>query len=250
MAPKMDTLLNRRRFVQGSAGLGAALALSHASFVATTSAQEAGDQILRLVCEEPELFDTATVGGGIGIRYKNESPQPPEAFVRGVLAALGRRPHTVIFDPGRSIVGNAGLLLTRVEYVKPGFLVVDAGMNDLIRPTLYDAHHAILTVEEPGEDDHPERVDVVGPICESGDVFAEQRPLPPVATGALLAIGTAGAYGSVMSSFYNARPPAAEVLVKGSRFATIRPRATIAELIGRDRLPDWLVPPEAVRSSI
>jgi diaminopimelate decarboxylase len=194
------------------------------------------------------------LGGGLGLAYAEEAPPTPEAYaamVREVTRPLAGLP--LLFEPGRHLVGEAGMLLTRVLYVKTGasrrFVIVDAGMNDLIRPTLYDAHHAILTVEEPGEDDHPERVDVVGPICESGDVLAEQRPLPPVPPGALLAIGTAGAYGSVMSSFYNARPPAAEVLVRGGRFAVIRPRATIAELIGRDRLPDWLVPPEALRSS-
>ena len=193
------------------------------------------------------------LGGGLGLAYAEEAPPTPEAYaamVKEVTRPLGL---PLIFEPGRHLVGEAGMLLTRVLYVKAGasrrFVIVDAGMNDLIRPTLYDAHHAILPVEEAGEQVHPERVDVVGPICESGDVFAEQRPLPPVSSGALLAIGTAGAYGSVMSSFYNARPPAAEVLVKGGRFAVIRARATIAELLDRDRLPDWLVPPEALRSS-
>ncbi len=193
------------------------------------------------------------LGGGLGLPYAEEAPPTPEAYaamVKEVTRPLGI---PLIFEPGRHLVGEAGLLLTRVLYVKPGasrrFVVVDAGMNDLIRPALYDAHHPILPVEVPAEDAHPERVDVVGPICESGDVFAEQRPLPPVSPGSLLAIGTAGAYGSVMSSFYNARPPAAEVLVKGKRFAVIRPRATIEELIGRDRLPDWLAPPRPLRSS-
>ncbi|HXV22915.1 MAG TPA: diaminopimelate decarboxylase, partial [Alphaproteobacteria bacterium] len=106
-----------------------------------------------------------------------------------------------------------------------------------------------LPVEEPGEEDHPERVDVVGPICESGDVFAEERPLPPTSRDALLAIGATGAYGSVMASFYNARPPAAEVLVKEDRFALIRPRATIEEMMARDRLPEWLAPAKLLRSS-
>ncbi len=193
------------------------------------------------------------LGGGLGLAYAEEAPPTPEAYaamVKEVTRPLGL---PLFFEPGRHLVGEAGLLLTRVLYVKPGasrcFVVVDAGMNDLIRPALYDAHHPILPVEEPAEDAHPERVDVVGPICESGDVFAEQRPLPPVSPEALLAIGTAGAYGSVMSSFYNARAPAAEVLVKGNRFAVIRPRATVAELIGRDRLPDWLTPQKPLRSS-
>jgi diaminopimelate decarboxylase len=193
------------------------------------------------------------LGGGLGLSYAEEAPPTPEAYgamVKEVTRPLGL---PLLFEPGRHLVGEAGLLLTRVIYVKAGksrrFLVLDAGMNDLIRPALYDAHHAILTVEEPGEADHPERVDVVGPICESGDVFAEQRPLPPVSSGALLAIGTAGAYGSVMASYYNARPPAAEAMVKGDRFAVIRPRASIEEMIGRDRLPEWLAPPKPLRSS-
>ncbi len=191
------------------------------------------------------------LGGGLGLSYAEEAPPTPEAYAALVKEVAGPLGLPLILEPGRHLVGEAGLLLRRVLYVKSGrsrrFVIVDAGMNDLIRPTLYDAHHAILPVEEPAEDAHPERVDVVGPICESGDVFAEQRPLPPVSPGALLAIGTAGAYGSVMASFYNARPPAAEVLVKGDRFALIRPRATIAQMIGRDRLPDWLAPPRPVR---
>jgi diaminopimelate decarboxylase len=193
------------------------------------------------------------LGGGLGLSYAGEAPPTPEAYaamVKEVTRPLGL---PLLFEPGRHLVGEAGMLLTRVLYVKAGrsrrFVIVDAGMNDLIRPTLYDAHHAMLPVAEPGEEDHLERVDVVGPICESGDVFAEQRPLPPVSSGALLAIGTAGAYGSVMASYYNARPPAAEVMVKGDRFAVIRPRATIEEMIGRDRLPEWLAPPKPLRSS-
>jgi diaminopimelate decarboxylase len=193
------------------------------------------------------------LGGGLGLSYAGEAPPTPEAYaamVKEVTRPLGL---PLLFEPGRHLVGEAGMLLTRVLYVKAGrsrrFVIVDAGMNDLIRPTLYDAHHAMLPVAEPGEEDHLERVDVVGPICESGDVFAEQRPLPPVSSGALLAIGTAGAYGSVMASYYNARPPAAEVMVKGDRFAVIRPRATIEEMIGRDRLPEWLAPPKRSRGS-
>jgi diaminopimelate decarboxylase len=193
------------------------------------------------------------LGGGLGLSYAEEAPPTPEAYaamVKEVTRPLGL---PLLFEPGRHLVGEAGMLLSRVLYVKAGksrrFVILDAGMNDLIRPTLYDAHHAILPVAEPGETDHPERVDVVGPICESGDVFAEHRPLPPVSSGALLAIGTAGAYGSVMASYYNARPPAAEVMVKGDRFAVIRPRAAIEEMIGRDRLPEWLAPPEPLRGS-
>ncbi len=193
------------------------------------------------------------LGGGLGLSYAGEAPPTPEAYAAMVKTVFGSSPLPLIFEPGRHLVGEAGLLLTRVLYVKAGatrrFVIVDAGMNDLIRPALYGAHHEILPVEEPGEEDHPERVDVVGPICESGDIFAEQRPLPPISGDALLAIGAAGAYGSVMASFYNARAPAAEVLVKDSRFAVIRARATIEEMMGRDRLPEWLAPPKLLRSS-
>ena len=184
------------------------------------------------------------LGGGLGLSYADEAPPTPEAYAamaKEVTRPLGL---PLIFEPGRHLVGDAGILLTRVLYVKRGgsrrFVIVDAGMNDLIRPALYDAHHDVVPVHEPGEDSHPERIDLVGPICESADVFAEQRPLAPVEPGHLLAIGTAGAYGAVMSSAYNARPPAAEVMVREDRFAVIRPRLTIEEMISRDRLPDWI----------
>ncbi len=167
------------------------------------------------------------VGGGMGIRYKDEAPQPPSAFVAGVLGALGKRSHAVIFDPGRSIVGNAGLLLTRVEYVKPGFLVVDAAMNDLIRPALYGAWHDVKTVRESAPD--AAVYDIVGPVCESADFLAKQRRLG-AAQGDLLAILSCGAYGMVMSSNYNSRPRAAEVLVAGSDVRLVRRRESIEQL--------------------
>jgi len=175
------------------------------------------------------------VGGGIGIRYKDESPQPPEAFVRGVLAALGRRPHTVIFDPGRSIVGNAGLLLTRVEYVKPGFLVVDAGMNDLIRPALYGAWHEVRAVRESASTTGV--YDIVGPVCESADFLAKGRPLAARA-GDLLAVMSCGAYAMAMSSNYNTRPRAPEVLVRDGRALLVRRRESVEELFALERRPD------------
>jgi diaminopimelate decarboxylase len=147
-------------------------------------------------------------------------------------------------EPGRSIVGDAGLLLARVINVKAGvsrkFVIVDAAMNDLIRPALYDAYHEILPVKAPESDAPVERVDVVGPICESGDLFAEQRPLPPVSPGDLVAFCTAGAYGAAMSSTYNTRPLAPEVMVKGGDFAVVRPRQSYDTLIGQDVVPAWL----------
>ena len=178
------------------------------------------------------------VGGGIGIRYRDETPQPIAAFVSGVLAAMGKRRHTVVFDPGRSIVGNAGVLLTRVEYVKPGaarnFLVVDAAMNDLIRPPLYGAWHEVKTVREsaPGSVAH----DIVGPVCESADFLAKERKLA-AAEGDLLAIMSCGAYAMAMSSNYNSRPRAAEVLVAGKTPHLVRRREEVAALFALEHIP-------------
>jgi len=174
------------------------------------------------------------VGGGIGIRYRDETPEPVSAFVAGTLSALGGRPETVVFDPGRSIVGNAGVLLTRVEYVKPGFLVVDAAMNDLIRPALYGAWHDVQPVREsaPGETVY----DIVGPVCESADFLAKDRRLAAV-EGDLLAVLSAGAYGMSMSSNYNSRPRAPEVLVDRSTAHLVRRRESVDELIAHDRIP-------------
>jgi len=172
-------------------------------------------------------------GGGIGIRYRDEAPQPPGVFVAGVLGALGKRRQAVIFDPGRCIVGNAGVLLTRVEYVKPRFLVVDAGMNDLIRPALYSAWHEVRTVKEsPG----PAAVyDVVGPVCESADFLAKERKLA-AGEGDLLAIMSCGAYAMAMSSNYNSRPRAAEVLVKEGSARLVRRRESVEELFALERI--------------
>jgi diaminopimelate decarboxylase len=174
------------------------------------------------------------VGGGIGIRYRDEAPEPVAAFVAGALAALRARRETVVFDPGRSIVGNAGVLLTRVEYVKPGFLIVDAAMNDLIRPALYGAWHEVRTVREsaPGDTVY----DIVGPVCESADFLAKGRRLA-AAEGDVLAVLSAGAYGMSMSSNYNSRPRAAEVLVDRSSAHLVRRRESIEELIAHERIP-------------
>jgi diaminopimelate decarboxylase len=174
------------------------------------------------------------VGGGIGIRYRDETPEPVSDFVAGTLSALGGRAEAVVFDPGRSIVGNAGALLTRVEYVKPGFLVVDAAMNDLIRPALYGAWHDVRPVRESalGETVY----DIVGPVCESADFLAKGRRLAAV-EGDLLAVLSAGAYGMSMSSNYNSRPRAPEVLVDGSTAHLVRRRESVDELIAHERIP-------------
>jgi diaminopimelate decarboxylase len=172
------------------------------------------------------------VGGGMGIRYKDEAPQPPSAFVEGALGALAKPGRTVIFDPGRSIVGNAGVLLTRVEYVKPRFLVVDAAMNDLIRPALYGAWHEVKAVRESASG--AAVYDIVGPVCESADFLAKERHLA-AAQGDLLAILSCGAYAMVMSSNYNSRPRAAEVLVSGADARLVRRRESIEELFALER---------------
>ena len=186
------------------------------------------------------------LGGGLGIPYRddNEPPPRPEQYAEVVKKATRDLGCRLIFEPGRLIVGNAGILVTRVEFVKHGdiknFVIVDAGMNDLIRPTLYEAYHAILPVAEPGGDARRIRADVVGPVCESGDFLAKDRDLPEPAPGALLAVMTAGAYGAVQAGTYNTRPLVPEVLVNGAEWALVRPRVEIEELIALDRLPDWL----------
>ncbi|MBV8031784.1 MAG: diaminopimelate decarboxylase [Betaproteobacteria bacterium] len=178
------------------------------------------------------------VGGGIGIRYKDESPRPIGEFVRSILAALGRRPETVVLDPGRAVVGNAGVLVTRVEYIKPGearnFLVVDAAMNDLIRPSLYGAWHEIRTVREAP--DAEALYDVVGPVCESADFLAKDRRLA-AREGDYLAVMSAGAYAMSMSSNYNSRPRAAEVLVEGTEARLVRRREMVEDLFALERFP-------------
>ncbi len=182
------------------------------------------------------------LGGGMGIRYRDESPAPIAAFVRGALDALGRRRETLLLDPGRAIVGNAGVLLTRVEYVKPGeaknFLVVDAAMNDLIRPALYDAWHEVKPLQELQALATSTLYDVVGPVCESADWLAKDRRLA-VRQGEFLAIMSAGAYAMAMSSNYNTRPRAAEVMVSGAEARLVRRRETVAELFGGEQVPVW-----------
>jgi diaminopimelate decarboxylase len=182
------------------------------------------------------------LGGGFGIRYRDESPAPIGEFLDGALGVLAGRRETLVVDPGRAIVGNAGALLTRVEYVKPGtdknFLVVDAAMNDLIRPALYGAWHEVLTARQPDEAAAKPVYDVVGPVCESADFLAKDRALAARA-GDLLAVMSAGAYAMAMSSNYNTRPRAAEVMVDGSRAHLVRKREQLAELYAAESIPAW-----------
>jgi diaminopimelate decarboxylase len=187
-------------------------------------------------------FSHVDVGGGVGIRYKDEPEPAIEDFVGGVLRALGARARKLIVDPGRSIVGNAGLLLTRVEYVKRGearnHLVVDAAMNDLLRPALYGAWHEVRPVREPAPADAAEVFDVVGPVCESADFLARERRLAARA-GDLLAVMSAGAYAMSMSSNYNSRPRAAEILVDGGRAHLVRRREAVEALFAAESVPAW-----------
>jgi diaminopimelate decarboxylase len=186
------------------------------------------------------------LGGGLGIAYRNDNnpPPPPEQYAKVVAqrtAALGCQ---VILEPGRAIVGNAGALIASVIYLKKGenkrFVIVDAAMNDLVRPTLYDAHHEILPIKEPQPGAYVSRSDVVGPVCESGDYLALDRDLPDLAAGDLIAVMSAGAYGAVQAGTYNTRLLIPEALVKGADYSVVRPRRTYEELIGLDTLPPWL----------
>ena len=188
------------------------------------------------------------IGGGLGVPYRGENEVPPHpdeyaALVRETLGDLGAR---IYLEPGRMIVGNAGILVTRVLYAKAGagkrFTIVDAAMNDLIRPTLYEAYHEVWPVSEARASGPTELQDIVGPVCETGDYLATERELPRFEADELLAVMTAGAYGAVMSSTYNTRPLVPEVLVNGGDYAVVRPRPSYDDLIGLDRLPPWLTP--------
>ena len=186
------------------------------------------------------------LGGGLGVPYQKDNTPPPDPGAYGEMVARATKglAAELIFEPGRLIAANAGILVASVIYVKDGeakrFLVLDAGMNDLIRPAMYDAYHEIVPIREPGVGVPRARYDIVGPVCESADRFAADRDLPEIRQGELVAILTAGAYGAVMSSAYNARPPAPEVLVKGREWSVVRPRLDDDALIATDRIPDWL----------
>jgi diaminopimelate decarboxylase len=190
------------------------------------------------------------LGGGLGIPYRedNEPPPRPEAYADIVKRATRDLNCKLIFEPGRLIVGNAGILVTRVVYLKRGeakaFVIVDAGMNDLIRPTLYEAHHDIRPVREPTAQAARIVADVVGPVCESGDFLALDRDMAEPRPGDLLAVMTAGAYGAVQAGTYNTRALVPEVLVREGEWALVRPRLTVSELIALDRLPPWQKLPE------
>jgi diaminopimelate decarboxylase len=193
-----------------------------------------------------ETFDISIsyldIGGGLGITYDRESPPHPNEYARAISKTLGDSPFTLILEPGRVIVGNAGILVTRVLYTKQGegkdFVIVDAAMNDLIRPSLYNAYHAI----QPVVRDQREKIraDVVGPICESADFLAKDRDIPRVEAGDLLAVMSAGAYGFTMSSNYNSRPRVSEVMVREDKFYVVRARESYEDLIKGESIPPFL----------
>jgi diaminopimelate decarboxylase len=184
------------------------------------------------------------LGGGLGIPYDDRPPPSPADYAQVIRQTLGDLGCDLLLEPGRMLVGNAGVMVSRIIYVKDGatrrFIICDAGMNDLVRPAMYDAYHAILPVGQPADGAPRHPVDVVGPICESGDTFAQQRMLPPLVAGDLIAFATAGAYGAAMASTYNSRPLIPEVLVKGEDFAVVRPRPSYEAMLAQEKLPPWL----------
>ena len=186
------------------------------------------------------------LGGGLGIPYRNDNNPPPEpnAYAEVVKKHVRELGCEVVFEPGRMIAGNAGILVGSVIFVKETsdktFYIANTAMNDLIRPTLYDAWHEIIPVREPEAGSEKVKADLVGPVCESGDFIVKDRTMPLMDAGDLYAIGSAGAYGAVQSGTYNTRPLVPEVLVNGSDFHVVRPRVDIDELIAMDSVPDWL----------
>jgi diaminopimelate decarboxylase len=202
-------------------------------------------EFVRVLRTDGHAISHVDLGGGLGIPYREgDAPPSPEAYAAMVKCATRDLGCMLIFEPGRLLVGNAGILVTRVLYLKRGeakdFVIVDAAMNDLIRPTLYEAHHEIRSVREPSPNAPRIVADVVGPVCESGDFLALDRDLPLPQPGDLLAVMSAGAYGAVQASTYNTRALVPEVLVREGEWALVRPRLEVADLIALDRLPPWV----------
>ena len=191
-------------------------------------------------------IDFVNLGGGLGIPYRHDRPAPPQPgdYARLVAEEVGGLGLRLLFEPGRMIAGNAGILVSRVLYVKRGasktFTIVDAAMNDLMRPTLYEAYHEILPVMEPAPGTPTVVTDVAGPVCETGDYLALARPLPELQAGDLISVMTAGAYGAVLASEYNSRLLVPEVLVAGNRYSVTRPRPSYDDMLAKERLPNWL----------
>jgi len=210
------------------------------------AAYEKVAELTRTLRADGHEISRLDLGGGLGIPYErsNAAPPLPVDYGRVVQETVGDLGCEIEIEPGRLIAGNAGLMVTRVIYVKQGegrkFLIVDAAMNDLVRPAMYEAHHDIVPVVEPEAGAEQDLYDIVGPVCESGDTFAKSRSLPAFAADDLVAFRSAGAYGAVMASEYNSRPLIPEVLVDGDRFAVVRARPSYDEMLARDSVPDWL----------
>ncbi|MEJ1991951.1 MAG: diaminopimelate decarboxylase, partial [Maritimibacter sp.] len=203
-------------------------------------------ELTRQLRAEGHDISRLDLGGGLGIPYERSNSAPPlpieyGAVIRETLGDLGCE---IEIEPGRNIAGNAGVMVSRVIYVKEGegrnFVILDSAMNDLVRPAMYEAHHDIVPVTLPAAGVEQAPYDIVGPVCESGDTFAKGRNLPPVGPDDLIAFRSAGAYGAVMSSEYNSRPLIPEVLVHGDQFAVIRARPSYEEMLARDTIPTWL----------
>ena len=203
-------------------------------------------ELVGLLRADGHAITRLDLGGGLGVPYENSNMAPPDPSEYGAMVSRVTKglDCTLSFEPGRLIAANAGVLVSRTLYVKHGeakhFLIIDAGMNDLVRPAMYDAWHEIVPVKEPASGQARTRYDVVGPVCETSDLFAAGREMPELKSGELVAILTAGAYGAVMAGDYNARPRIAEVLVRGREWGIVRPRESYADLIAKDRIPDWL----------
>jgi diaminopimelate decarboxylase len=207
-------------------------------------------ELLATLVEELRLdghtISFVNLGGGLGIPYRwdQDDPPLPEHYAEVAIAVARRLGTKLLFEPGRLIIGNAGLLVTRVIYVKQGagkrFVIADAGMNDLVRPTLYDAYHDVWPVREDQRHAPLSNADLVGPVCETGDFMAKDRPLPELASGDLLAVMTAGAYGAVQASAYNSRRLVPEVLVNGADYAVVRPRPSYEDMLKAEIVAPWL----------
>jgi diaminopimelate decarboxylase len=203
-------------------------------------------ELVSILRAEGHNIRRVDLGGGLGIDYDGTEPPSPAAYAKVVKETVGCLGCRVLLEPGRNLVGNAGVLVSRVIYTKDGddrdFVIVDAAMNDLIRPALYDAHHGIRPVAKPAMGANLRAVDVVGPICETGDTFTRGRPLPPLAAGDLLVFDSAGAYSAVMASTYNARPHVPEVLVRGDQFSIVRARQSIEDILRAESFAEWHSP--------
>ena len=203
-------------------------------------------ELIGMLRADGHTISRLDLGGGLGVPYQHDNNPPPDPAAYGTMVTRVTKDYgcRLSFEPGRLIAANAGVLVSSVIYVKRGdaktFLIIDAGMNDLVRPAMYDAHHEIAAVAEPAPGSPRPKYDVVGPVCETSDLFAADRALPELKSGDLVAILSAGAYGAVMAGDYNARPRIPEVLVAGEQWGIVRPRESHADLIAKDRIPDWL----------